>query len=95
MTHAKCESVAWQKVLVTVGVVTLCTSSVFAESSKIAKDLRKKLPSDQVYGDRTVHKSTNLQAAPKNIGQRRKAEAGTRACKGRLLFHSCFRNWHR
>ena len=43
MTHARCESVVWQKVLIAIGVVTLCTSFVFAESSKIAKDLRGKV----------------------------------------------------
>ncbi len=42
MAHVRCESVVWQKVVIAIGFVMLCTGFAFAESSKIAKDLRGK-----------------------------------------------------
>ena len=90
MTLAKCESVAWQKVLVTVGVVTLVTSFVFADSSKIAKDLRKRSPSGEVTVIVQFTKTPTLKQHQKVSGKGGKLEEGTRACKSSLLFHSCF-----
>src|SRR5579862_3646948 len=48
MAHARCESVVSRKVMIAVGFFAFCASAVFAESSKIAKDLRGISPTDHV-----------------------------------------------
>ncbi len=48
MECGHCESVNWQRVLMTVGIVMLCASRLFAVSPKIAMDLRGKATLDRV-----------------------------------------------
>ena len=71
MAHAKCESVAWQKVLVTFGIVTISSRALSLQthprSRRIYVDAHLQV---EVDCDRSVHKDTDFRSNTKKYREK-------------------------